>query len=455
MSHRVPPTEARPAAGRVLGRVVGRVLGRVLARLRSFGPRDGRRGSIAVMTALMMPAVLGGAAMAIDLGVWYRETERLQLAADAGAEGAARLLAADTAGATPYQAAALIEVNGVTGGTQIGTLQTPVTVSVTATWSQVTVTLNSTADSYLARALGFTGPAISATAVAGVTTSAPAACVLALGKGNPSDAIQVDNEGSIVATDCPIFSDSTASTSMYLNSGTIEGSSIGAAGGIVKSNSGSNVMQSGSPLAATSGSSYQTSETDPLSSLSVPSAGSTCNSTTNYTAYGTYALSPTTWCGNVTIGGNGSTDTFAAGTYYVVNGSLTFNNAAVTSASGVTFVLTGSSPGSFNWTNYSNTTTMTAPTSGTLAGILVYQGCPSSGTSPANTFNGGGTLQVSGDIYAPCGALDLNNNAQLKATSADNFGVVANTIYATGSAGLSTNTSGSTSSSSSVITLLQ
>jgi Flp pilus assembly protein TadG len=416
-----------------------------------------RRGTVAVMIALMMPALLGAGAMAIDVGVWYRESERLQLAADAGAEGAARLLAADTAGNSAYQAAALIEVNGVTGGTNIGTLQTPVTVSVTSTWSQVTVTLTSTADSYLARSMGFTGPAISASATAGYPAPAATPCVLALSK-TAVPAIQVDNQGSIVGTGCPIFSDATStSESIYLNSGTLEASSIGAVGLVAKSNSGSNVMESGSPLAATSGSSYQTSQSDPLASLSVPSAGSSCNSTTNYTAYGTYALSPTTWCGNVTIGGNGSTDTFAAGTYYVVNGSLTFNNANVTSAPGVTFVLTGSSPGSFNWTNYSNTTTMTAATSGTLSGILVYQGCPSGGgTSPANTFNGGGTLQVSGAIYTPCGALDLNNNAKLTATSGGTFGVVSQTIYATGSASLTTNaTSLSPTSSSGQIVLLQ
>ena len=155
-------------------------------------------------------------------------------------------------------------------------------------------------------------------------------------------AIQVDNQGSIVATGCPIFSDSTStSESIYLNSGTLKASSIGAVGLVVKSNSGSNVMESGSPLAATSGSSYQTSQSDPLASLSVPSAGSSCNYNHQlHRYYGTYALSPP-HCGNITIGGNGSTDTFAAGTYYIVNGSLTFNNANVTSAPGVTFVLTG------------------------------------------------------------------------------------------------------------------
>jgi len=162
------------------------------------------------------------------------------------------------------------------------------------------------------------------------------------------------------------------------------------------------------------------------------------------------------FCGNTTIGGNGTTDTFAAGTYYVVNGTLTFNNADVTSASGVTFVLTGSSPGAFNWTNYSNTTVMTAPTTGSLAGILIWQTCnASNSTNPANTFNGGGTLEASGEIYMPCGALDLNNDAQLTATSSGSFGVVASTIYATGSAGLSTTASGGSSSSGGQLVLVK
>jgi hypothetical protein len=422
------------------------------------------------MTALMLPSIIGGAAMAIDLGVWYREAERLQVAADAGAMGAAQLLAAKTAGTSAFQAAALIEVNGVTGGgTLIGTLRTPVTVSYTGTYSQVTVTLNSTADSYLARVLGFTGPAISATATAGATSPSPAACVLALGKSNPSNAIQVDNQGSIIGNGCPIFSNSSAgvasaNNSIYLNSGTIEGFSIGSVGRIGQSNSGSNVMKSGNPLTTTTGSSFQSSQTDPFATLSVPSAGSTCDYN-NYSVASngnspTWALTPGNYCGGLTVNGNGTSGTFAGGTYYIVNGNLTFNNASVSmlaGSTGVTFVLTGSSPGSFSWTNYSNTTTLTAPTSGTLSGILIYQGCPSGGgTSPANTFNGGGTLQVGGEIYTPCGALDLSNNAKLTATSSNNFGVVANTIYATGSASLTTNTSGSSSSSSgTVITLLQ
>jgi Flp pilus assembly protein TadG len=410
-----------------------------------------RRGTVAVMTALMLPALMGCAGMAIDMGVWYREYVRLQLAADAGAEGAARLLAAQTSGNAPYQSAALIEVNGVTGDAMIGTLHTPVTVSVAADYSKVTVTLTSTADSYFVRALHLSGPAISVSATAGVIVTPPQACVLALNK-TAQNAIQVDNMGSIVATGCPIFSDSSSATAIYLNSGTIKGTSIGAVGAVAHSNSGSNTL---SPA----GTNYQPSESDPYAGLSVPGYGA-CNYTNaSFTAYQStpyqFTQAKNVFCGNTTIGGNGSTDTFAPGTYYIVNGNLTFNNASVTSASGVTFVLTGSSPGALSWTNYSNTTTMTAPTSGALAGILVWQTCGTSGSDPANTMAGGSTLQASGAIYTPCGALNLSNNIQLKPTTGGNLNVVAQTIYATGSAGLYTNSSGGSSSSSYQIVLLQ
>jgi Flp pilus assembly protein TadG len=408
-----------------------------------------------VFTALAMTALMGSAALAIDVGFLYRQEMRLQLAADAGALGAARLLPAQTTSTSTYQAAALIEVSAVAPGGVAGTIHTPVGASYTGTWTSVTITLTSTPSTFFARAVGFVPSTISASATAGATVVTPTPCVLATSK-TATDAIQVDNEGSIVATGCPVFSDSNAGTSIYLNSGTIKGSSIGAVGGVVTSNSGSNVM-SPSP-----GTSNAPSESDPLSYLTVPSYTNSCtaaNTNVNDTSNNNgqpYVLKPGQYCGTMTVGGNGSTDQFQPGTYVIVNGSLVFNNADVTLASGVTFVLTGSSPGSFQWTNYSNTTAMTAPTSGALAGILVWQTCSSSGSDSENTFNGGGTLQVSGSIYTPCGELNLNNNAKLTAASNSYFGVVAQTIYATGSASLATSTaSGATAPSTTSYTLLQ
>jgi Flp pilus assembly protein TadG len=411
-----------------------------------------RRGAVAVMIAVMMPVVLGMAGLGVDLGLWQRETVRLQLAADAAAMGAARLLPAQTASASTLQAAALAEANAVTGGAHIGTLNQQPTVTRAANWSTVSVILSSKADSYLSQVLGIAAPTLSAGATAGAIAKPATACVLAL-SSTAAQAIAVNNMGSITATGCGIFSDSSSATAIYLNSGKLIAQSIGAVGTVAESNSGGNTMTP----AGTSGAAAQA---NPFASLQAPTPGACSYNNASFTAWKATAYqftqSANVFCGNTTIGGNSTTDTFQAGVYYVVNGNLTFSNAAVTQAQGVTFVLTGSSPGAFSWTNNSSTpASMSAPTTGTTAGILVWQTCPASGSAPANSMSGGSTMQVSGQFYAPCGALNLSNNAQFTAASGSAMGVVASTLSVVGSAGIAATPNTGSGSASAQIVLLQ
>ena len=53
-----------------------------------------RRGAIAPLVALTLPALIGAMALAVDVGFLYVEHQRLQIAADAAATGAALLLPA-------------------------------------------------------------------------------------------------------------------------------------------------------------------------------------------------------------------------------------------------------------------------------------------------------------------------------------------------------------------------
>ena len=410
---------------------------------RPVGLLRDRRGGVAVVLAATLPVVLATAGGTLDLSVWYREDFRLQLAADAGAMGAARLLPGHTAQTADFQAAALLEINAASAGAYaIGTLATPVGISQSG-WTAVTVTIRSTATSWFGGLLRLTAPTLHATAQAGVVPPPATACVLAL-NASAAPAIQVDNMGSIVATGCGIFSNSAATRSVYLNSGTLSGNAVGAVGGVEQSNSGSNTLNP-SP-----GNSDQSSVADPLAGTPAPSYGTCSYMNASFTAWRAtpyqFTQAANVFCGNTTIGGNGSTDTFAPGTYYVVNGNLVFNNATVTQAQGVQFILTGSNPGALSWTNYSNTTTtMTAPTTGPQAGILFWQTCPAGGSAPANTFAGGSTLAIDGAIYTPCGALDLSNNAKIVPQSGGAATYVANTIHTTGSAGITAQTTGGSS----------
>ncbi|MBV9734926.1 MAG: hypothetical protein JO209_03375 [Acidisphaera sp.] len=413
-----------------------------------------RRGGTAIISALLAPAMVGFAGLTVDTGLWYRQYERLQLAADAAALGAGRLLTDASATTADYQAAGLAEVNGITGGKLVGTLTTPITVSVGSNQQSVTVTLTSTANSYFSSVFSRSPPVMTASATAGSSqSSANPLCVLATSK-TAQDAIDVDNSGSITAgTGCGIFANSTASNAIYLNSGTVSATTVGTSGQISESNSGSNSLGGKTSQGAAA-------QQDPFASKTAPTPGSCNNPTNNFTAYGTYNFtqSANIWCGDVTIGGNGSTDTFAPGVYYVVNGNLIFNNADITSAAGVTFVLTGTTEvGGVEWTNYSNTTSISAPTTGATAGIVFWQTCADPSNTAANTFNGGGTLELSGSFYAACGALNASNNAKIEAAGSSAMSVVASTIYATGSAAITaaTSQSGSGSSGTGSLVLLQ
>jgi Flp pilus assembly protein TadG len=409
-----------------------------------------RRGAVAVLIAVMLPVLIAAAGLGVDTGTWQREEIRLQLATDAAAMGAGRLLAGQTASMAQFQAAAMLEAKAVSAQNWVGTLNQTPTVSVAANWTTVTVTLTSQANSYFSPLIGFAAPALSASATSGLSVSS-SACVLALST-SAAPAIAVNNMGSITATGCGIFSDSNSVQAIYLNSGTLSATSIGAVGTVAKSNSGSNTL-------TPAGSNGQAAQANPFSALQAPTAGACNYNNASFTAWRATAYqftqSANVFCGNTTIGGNSSTDTFAPGIYYVVNGSLTFNNAIVTQAQGVSFVLTGSSPGAFSWTNYSGTTPMSAPTTGATAGILVWQTCPASGSAPANSMAGGSTLQFTGQFYAPCGALNISNNAQLKAAPGASMGVVASTLSVVGSGGIAATSNSGPGSVPSQLALLR
>ncbi len=405
-----------------------------------------RRAAVALMVGVMSPALMGFLALTVDAGFWIVGQTRLQVAADAGAMGASFLLnsasfkgMSATSQQTTANAVALAEAQGAMTS-MMGTLTTPVSVTVASDYSSVTVRLYSQASSYFGAVFNIAAPLMTATATASLKPAG--ACVLAL--GTSGNAIRLDNSGTITAASCTVAS----KASIYLDSGTINANKIIAAGTVSQSSSGSNSLTPSNPTQNSTA-----VPNDPYMNSTAPSPG-TCVTHPDYTVYGTFTANPGTWCGSQSIGGNGSSISFNPGVYIINNGDLTFNNANVTSAPGVTFVLTGTSPGSFSWTNYSGTYSITAPTSGATAGVAIWQTCNSSG-SQGTSFQGGSTLNLSGVIYAPCSAADVGNNAQLAAPLNGSLTFVAKTVYVHGSAALRTSASSSAGSSGASALLTQ
>lgn len=171
---------------------------------------------------------------------------------------------------------------------------------------------------------------------------------------------------------------------------------------------------------------------DPLSFLTAPSFTSgSCGSSTSspYTGFGgsgsgknatglvistTVTLNPGTYCGGIQLN-SGANVTFTAGTYILAaatnkNGTslgLTINDGATAAGTGLTFYNTqGGQPGAPGQIDIeclatSGNVSLSAPTSGTYKGILLYQ-------DPNNTFDAvvdgqGGTTAtvINGAIYLP------------------------------------------------------
>jgi Flp pilus assembly protein TadG len=140
--------------------------------LRRFKRRGAdESGVVLVLVAMFMTAMLGMAALAIDIGSFYQAQRQAQSAADAGALAASQNLPSSTT---------LAKSNGTTYATTnypgaTATVSTPYNGNST----QVKVTVNATTPSFFGRIFGLTSQNVTASAVASETASGPPAAVFA------------------------------------------------------------------------------------------------------------------------------------------------------------------------------------------------------------------------------------------------------------------------------------
>ena len=164
---------------------------------------------------------------------------------------------------------------------------------------------------------------------------------------------------------------------------------------------------------------------DPLASIAAPTTGTIVSkSHVNYDMNAKPAnntLSPGVYCGGLTIGNtNGVSFTMSPGTYIMAGGGLVFNSQAIVNGAGVT-VYNTSSAGWGCSSSYSYTpitisgqasATLSAPTTGSLSGILFFgnrTGCSTNG-SCVNQINGGSTTTFNGALYLKSDKLLFSGN---------------------------------------------
>jgi hypothetical protein len=336
-------------------------------------------GSIAVTLGVLMPVVAAGAAFGVETSFWYYKDLQLQAAADASAyAGAVEKRSGSSKDKIHDAAVAIGTANGFVQANGAATVNSPPLSGTHKTTRSVEVILQDTEPRFFSSLFIQTPVIVRARAVA-TYQDAGSACILALST-SASKAALFSGSSTSKFTDCSIMANSLASDAVTVQgSGKLETSCIYSAGGVS--------LGSGTTLkGCTSANTHVPPVGDPYGDLPQPTAAGTCNSTSGS------PLQPGTYCGGMTLGG---TKALAPGLYVVTGGNFKINANANISGSGVTIYLTGGARVSINGTA---TVNLSAPTTGTYAGILFFGDRSDSGATK-NNFNGTASSQLTGAIY--------------------------------------------------------
>jgi hypothetical protein len=397
-----------------------------------------RRGSVALMTAIMAPVMVMITAMGIEVTSWSVANLELQRIADISAWAGARQYVVGSSAQTATQTSAnLAEINGVSGTTTqtwnaststrtdnlITARVVPGIKVATDTAMKVTVQRN------IAKTFSLIFPGaqsfvtVSATAIAEIVSSvgtSPQPCLLALQPdGSGVTDLTLSGSASVTSTTCSVVSNAgiTLTGSSYLDvKGVYSGGAITYPGWNTNAIQGPSIQNSGQvtdPYA---------SDTQLQSDFSQLSSGGKADPNTSYQ---TVTISPGTYS-SLTLGGS-STVTLSPGTYFV-NGNVTFDGSSTVNGTGVTIIFSGtlSDAGS-------SQVSLTAPTAASGVGIpgILFAG----NSTSASGFSGSVGLPLTGVIYYPNGNMSFSGSAD--STGANCSEVIAGTITLSGASNVS------------------
>jgi hypothetical protein len=344
---------------------------RLARRLTSFV--IDRRGLTAVTFALSLPVIVGGAGLGVEVSYWFLEERRLHTAADLAANAGAVAL---RGGADEDGVDAVVlreaEKNGFDPLVGQIVVNTPPTTGPNQNERAVEVVLETQAQRLFTRLFAEGPLTIQARAVAAYENEQQA-CILALDTW-ANDAVIFIGNPTATFEGCVVMSNSLADDSI-----TIAGSADVTAPCIVSA--GGTAVTADLTLTSCAAPMEEMPQAlDPYASLPEPPTAGPCTSVPNGNPHVPKTLNPGRYCGGMDLSG---TVTLTPGVYVIDDGDFRINANAVVSGAGVTFFLTNGAEVHFNGSAQIN---LSAPTSGTYAGVLMY-GDRDQGNAD-NVFNG-------------------------------------------------------------------
>lgn len=416
-----------------------------------------RRGWVLICGALAATALIGFLGLAFDTGILQLQRLRAQMAADNAAVAGALELRNGTGNqvAAAKAAAALNGFNdGLNGDTvavsnvDADTLRVDVTRSVPTTFMQI---------------LGLNRSTVSARAGAGLvtdtTSTGGSGCIFVMQTTGSRTAML--GGSSMVRSDCGIFVNSTNNGAMS-NDGqgcwAVSNGGINIVGGYeyiwgtgapappnpLPSSSATScsngIVNNAAPPKPASGYNNGANFAEPGASLPAPTVGNCTYTNTqitmsNYTNFQPGGqLHPGTYCGGIVISGQVGTITMQSGTYIMAGGGFQINGGGSVQGSGVFLyntTKTGYSYQPFVFTSQGSNAVLTAPATGTYAGVLMFTDRSITSTN-TNQINGNSQTKLEGTIYMPTVPLIITGSGSSVNQNAAYSAIVAKTLTVNG-----------------------
>lgn len=380
-------------------------------------------GSYVILSALLMPVLVGTAGLGTEVGWWYYKHKNMQSAADSGAVSAATAVSAG--GDLTSEANAVTANYGYVNAANSVTItvnQPPKTGNYTSNLQAIEVVVSQPQQRLLSALFGSDPVLITARAVA--LPNSGTGCVLAL-NSSARPAVNVSGGNQLNLIKCNLYSNSNAGPSLNVaGSASVSANQVGVVGDV----------SGASNITATNGvRTHIQAVADPYANVTPPAEPSCTNAKITVNANGkTNSLSPGCYRGDITVNA-GATLNLDPGIYYLDGANLSVAGNATITGTGVTLVFTGSGP---NWGTASigsnATINLTAPTTGSTKGIVMY----GDRNMPAGTtFNltGGGTQNFGGAIYLPKANLSFAGG---NGTSTSCTKIIADTLTFSGTSNL-------------------
>ena len=345
---------------------------------------SGTRGNFAVITALMLPVLVGLIGLALDTANWYSNHRQMDRIVETAAAAAASYLASDTTAQITAIAGNVAALNGLSTSTGD-------TLAVTVASNPATLTVTGKRKLNQFFSAPFLPAGLTTTSAATAGASGNPVCILVLDPSS-SQTLLVNSGVTLDAPSCQIDVASTSPSAAIFNSSLPNVAGVCVAGGSTLNGSTINNLANNCTTAS-----------DPYAgNIATPTVGGCTVNGQNFS--GTTNLNPGTYCGSFNFNSPGNAN-LAAGLYILNGTNWNINGGWTVTGTGVTFYFVTS--GSFIQFNSNVTVNLSAPTSGTYANILMFEPAGLSISSFAVDGTSSGHL-LEGVIHLPSRNITFN-----------------------------------------------